>query len=91
MSDSLSTRPPAPARKGYATPRLVMYGRVEQKKAEWFGLYPQITPPWVETFLQDWAYSPEKAKRELGYTVTPLKEGLRQTYDWILRRRIKKQ
>jgi len=30
MSDSMSTRPPAPARKGYATPRLVMYGRVEQ-------------------------------------------------------------
>ena len=30
MSDSMSTRPPASARKGYTTPRLVTYGRVEQ-------------------------------------------------------------
>ena len=30
MSDASSTRPPAPPRKSYATPRLVTYGRVEQ-------------------------------------------------------------
>lgn len=61
----------------------LLYSRLEQKKAEWFGLYPQITPGWVETFLHDWAYSCAKAERELGYTITPLKVGIRITYEWL--------
>ena len=65
-------------------PRVAMfYSTLEKKKAEWFGLYPQITPGWVETFLQDWAYSSGKAERELGYTITPLREGVRRTLEWI--------
>ena len=64
-----------------------MYSGFEKKKAEWLGLYPQITPGWVETFLQDWIYSPEKAQRELGFPLTPLKEGVRMTYEWILEQR----
>lgn len=67
------------------------YSRLEQKKAEWLGLYPQITPGWVETFLQDWAYSCRKAERELGYTITPLKEGVRLTYEWLQTLRKKKR
>lgn len=70
-----------PARLAYA------YAGLEKKKAEKLGFYPQITPGWVETFLQDWAYSSEKAQRELGYTVTPLKEGVQMTYEWILAQR----
>ena len=64
-----------------------LYSGLEKKKAERLGFYPQITPGWVETFLQDWAYSSEKAQRELGYPVTPLKEGVRLTYEWILEQR----
>jgi len=65
-------------------PRLAMwYSALEQKKAEWFGLYPQVTPGWVQTFLQDWAYGSAKAERELGYQITPLREGIRRTLDWI--------
>ncbi len=64
-----------------------VYAGLEKKKAEWLGLYPQITPGWVETFLQDWVYSPEKARRELSFPVTPLKEGIRITYEWILEQR----
>jgi nucleoside-diphosphate-sugar epimerase len=60
------------------------YARIEQKKAEWLGIYPQITPGWVETFLQDWAYSCGKAERELGYTIIPLRDGVRETYRWLL-------
>jgi nucleoside-diphosphate-sugar epimerase len=56
-----------------------------KKRAEWFGAYPQITPGWVRTFLADWAFSTQKAERELGYRVTPLVEGLRRTYEWLLR------
>jgi len=52
--------------------------------ATWFGRHPLITPGWVKTFLQDWAYSCAKAERELGYRITPLREGIRRTYEWII-------
>lgn len=66
-------------------PKLAMlYSHIEKKKAEIFGWYPQITPGWVETFLHDWAYTSKKAEQELGYVVTPLRTGLRRTYNWLL-------
>ncbi len=71
-------------------PIAYFYSSLEKKKAEWFGLYPKITPGWVETFLQDWAYSCRKAEEELGYTITPLREGIRLTYEWLLALRGKK-
>jgi nucleoside-diphosphate-sugar epimerase len=68
------------------------YGRIQKFAAETFGIYPQITTGWVDTFLQDWAYSCAKAERDLGYTYTPLKEGIRLTYEWILeQRRLRKK
>jgi nucleoside-diphosphate-sugar epimerase len=63
------------------------YGGIQKFAANTFGIYPQITTGWVETFLQDWAYSCAKAERELGYSFTPLKEGIRKTYEWILQQR----
>ena len=69
-------------------PRIAyLYSGFEKKKAEWLGIYPQITPGWVETFLQDWVYSTAKAERELGYTIVPLKEGIRMTYEWLIQQR----
>jgi len=56
-----------------------------KKRAEWFGIYPPITPGWVRTFLADWVYSTKKAESELGYHVTPLAEGLLRTYEWLER------
>lgn len=64
-----------------------LYAKEEQLKAEWLGIYPQITPGWVDTFLQDWVYSCAKAENELGYTITPFKEGVRLTYQWLLEQR----
>ncbi len=63
------------------------YARFEQAKAERLGVHPRITPGWVETFFADWAYTSRKAERELGYAPTPLKDGLRLTYDWLRSRR----
>ena len=63
------------------------YGGIQKFAADKFGIYPQITTGWVKTFLQDWAYSCAKSERELGYTFTPLKEGIRLTYEWILQQR----
>ncbi len=68
-----------------ATPLLFAY--LQQKRAEWFGVYPQITPGWVRTFLLDWAYSSDKATAELGFRPTPLDEGIGITYRWIERLR----
>lgn len=56
-----------------------------RKRAEWFGIYPQISPGWVRMFLADWAFSTAKAQRELGYRPTPLAEGLRRTWEWLER------
>lgn len=64
----------------------MFYAALEKRKAEWLGVYPRITPGWVETFLEDWAYTSAKAERELGYRITPLKEGVRRTLDWLHRR-----
>lgn len=61
----------------------LLYAGLEKRKAEWLGVYPKVTPGWVETFLADWAFSSAKAERELGYRITPLREGLRRTLDWL--------
>lgn len=66
-----------------------LYGKAERARARWLGRSPQITPGWIETFLQDWAYSSARAERDLGYTITPLREGLRLTCQWLLERRRK--
>jgi nucleoside-diphosphate-sugar epimerase len=73
-------------------PKIAMaYAYEEKWKAELLGIYPQITPGWVETFLQDWAYSCGKAERELGYRITPFKDGIHRTYNWILEERKRKK
>ena len=61
----------------------LFYAGIEKRKAEWLGVYPKVTPGWVETFLADWAFTSAKAGRELGYRITPLREGLRRTLDWL--------
>ncbi|HEY2827192.1 MAG TPA: NAD-dependent epimerase/dehydratase family protein [Pirellulales bacterium] len=71
-------------------PGAMIYAWLLKQRAQWFGVYPQITPAWVRLFLADWAYSSAKAERELGYTVTPLPQAVRTTYDWLLRLRSEK-
>jgi nucleoside-diphosphate-sugar epimerase len=57
---------------------------LEEKKATMLKKYPQISRDWVDTFLQNWAFSSEKSEKELGYKYLPLKQGLKITCDWIL-------
>ncbi len=45
--------------------------------------YPKITRGFVEIQKHHWAYDSAKAIRELGYSITPLAEGLRRTYEWM--------
>jgi nucleoside-diphosphate-sugar epimerase len=68
-----------------ATP--LVFAWILQKRAEWFGVHPAITPGWVRTFAADWVYSTAKAQQELGYRPTPLAEGIEITCRWLERAR----
>ncbi len=72
-------------------PGALSYAWLQKKRAEWFGVYPQITPDWVRVFLTDWAYTSAKAERELGYRITPIEEAVRRTYQWLLRVRAERK
>jgi len=65
----------------------LIFAWCQKKRAEWFGVYPSITPGWVRTFFVDWAYRSDKAIRELGYAPMSLEEGIRITYEWLQRLR----
>jgi nucleoside-diphosphate-sugar epimerase len=68
----------------------VVTAHVQQRLADWCGVYPKITPGWVKTFFTDWPCCSAKAERELGYRVTPLDEGIRMTREWLKRVRKRK-
>lgn len=51
--------------------------------AEKFGIVPSITPKWVAKGKFHWEVSSEKAVIELGYQITPLKEGLERTIEFF--------
>ena len=37
----------------------------------------------VRIYRHEWAYSSARAEQELGYRITPLREGLRRTVAWL--------
>jgi farnesol dehydrogenase len=49
---------------------------------------PLLTHEVVDVFRHEWAYSSEKAERELGYRATPLREGLSRTLAWMKETRL---
>ncbi len=51
---------------------------------ESIGLYMPIAAEGLELMRQNWRYSSAKAKRELGYKVTPLTRTIKRTVDWFL-------
>jgi len=65
-----------------------LMGRAMLAWAELTGHPPQLTHREVAVFREHWAYSSAKAERELGYRSRPLREGLRQTVDWLRDQRL---
>lgn len=57
--------------------------KIMASMAAGFGVHPLITPEWVRIFALDWAFSARKAETELGYKITPLRQGLQMTLDWL--------
>ncbi len=73
---------PAPRRHiPYAAARAL--GFLMWAWAEITGHPPQLTHEVVGVFREHWAYSCEKARRELGYAPTSLKAGLGETVAWL--------
>jgi farnesol dehydrogenase len=72
-----------PPRVHIRYPVAAALGRLLWLWAEVTGHPPILTHGVVDVFRQHWAYSSEKAERELGYRITPLAEGVRRTVDWL--------
>lgn len=73
---------PAPARRipyGVAS----VLGFALYLWAELTGHPPQFTHREVGVFREHWAYSSAKAQRELGYRITPLRDGVARTLAWL--------
>jgi farnesol dehydrogenase len=56
-------------------------GRVQRVRARLTGRTPDFTDGAIRTFRYHWAYASDRAVRELGYRITPLREGLRATLE----------
>lgn len=56
-------------------------GRLLRVRARLTGIPPVITDGVAATFRHEWAYSSERAGRELGYRPTPLRDGLARTIE----------
>ncbi|CAN5222749.1 hypothetical protein BH23BAC1_BH23BAC1_26580 [soil metagenome] len=51
--------------------------------ARFFRKNPLINPNGVKKYMYDWSISSKKAMDELGYTITPLHDGLKKTIGWL--------
>jgi farnesol dehydrogenase len=58
-------------------------GRLERWRAELFGIEPAVTDEIVRIYAHEWAYSSARAEDELGYRITPLRDGIAQTVTWL--------
>jgi nucleoside-diphosphate-sugar epimerase len=61
----------------------LLTSEVERFRGKHSRHHPLITPAWVRTFIADWAFSTEKARVELGCKITPLRQALAMTIEWL--------
>lgn len=60
------------------------YGRLQSVKTNIFGTEPQILPEFAERLKYNQKYSSQKAIDYLDYKITPFKEGMKTTVDFII-------
>jgi farnesol dehydrogenase len=71
--------------KGWRPPRRIPFpvasalGALEEWRVTLFGGTPAVTRGAVEIFRHDWSLDSSDTVRDLGYTITPLAEGVRRT------------
>jgi nucleoside-diphosphate-sugar epimerase len=59
------------------------FARLQMLKTQLTGSAPLITPNFVKKYLYDWKVSSQKAQEELHLQITPLREGLSKTLEWL--------
>lgn len=59
------------------------FARMQLFMALRFGRLPDVTPKWIVRGKYHYELSPEKAIRELGLPITPIKEGLEKSVEWV--------
>jgi nucleoside-diphosphate-sugar epimerase len=64
-------------------PAMMAFAKSEQFLAEVLGKSPVITPPWAKRYSQHRLVSSNKAIEKLGYSVTPLADGIQKTLHWL--------
>jgi farnesol dehydrogenase len=64
-------------------PVATLLGAAEELRAILFGATPLVTRGAVEIFKHDWSLDSSDAVRELGYSMTPLTDGVRRTIESI--------
>lgn len=77
------TRRPVPRRIPF--PIADALGTIEQLRVTVAGGTPLITRGAVEIFRHDWSLDSADTMRQLGYTITPLAEGVRRTIESLKR------
>lgn len=72
-------------RKMIPTPIPIMMAgaRSMEFMANTFKKEPIILPPFIRKYTHDWGTDISKAQQEIGYTVTPFKEGVKKTLEWL--------
>ena len=51
--------------------------------ANLLGVEPKLTDEVVGIYRHEWAYSSERACRELGYRITPFEQAIEATVEWL--------
>lgn len=64
-------------------PIMTFFAHLQMLRTRLTGKPPLITPSFIKKYLYDWQVSSQKAEQELGYCITPLRQGIAQTYDWL--------
>jgi nucleoside-diphosphate-sugar epimerase len=67
----------------FPLPLMLFLSQIQLLLAKAFGRRPLITPPFVRKYNKHWIVSSAKAENELGYTITPLAEGITKTINWL--------
>lgn len=60
--------------------------RVMEWQAPLTGWPPLLTAAWVKKYLNHWSLSSARAEKELGYRITPFREGAALTLEWLKER-----
>ncbi len=62
---------------------VLFFAQVQEFAAKHFGIEPLIVPEFARKLSKHWNMSSLKAMEELGYEMTPIREGLIQTLKWL--------